>query len=135
MSKKIWNMKAVLAWAFALLVDGVQAKFVPCVKPGTKVLATTTCEWCGTEDKLFVFVSRDRQHYLGVCKECRKHEVRPADASPPAPHHAQCHCGQDLPKGRKEWCYGCRPKHRKPIAVQNSDGSGSIHGATVGLGI
>jgi hypothetical protein len=50
-------------------------------------------------------------------------------------HHAQCHCGQDLPKGRKEWCYDCRPKTRKPpVVVDNGDGSASIKGEVTGYG-
>lgn len=127
-NKKPWNMVTVIAWAYNLIVNDAQAKFRACVRPNTKVLATKDCEWCGAKSKLFVFVSEDNNHYLGICKACRKHEVRVAKGSKPTPHHAQCHCGQDLPADRKVWCYDCRPRIRAPKAVTNPDGSGSIQG-------
>ena len=134
-TKKLWDMTKVLAWAFNLVVGDVQAKFRPCVKPNTKVLATKDCEWCGAKGKLFVFVSEDNQHFLGVCKACRKHEVRPAKGEPHPPYHAQCVCGQDLPDGRKKFCYDCRPLKKKPTVVDNGDGSASIKGEMVGYGM
>lgn len=138
--KKLWDMKKVLNWARNLVVNNKKAGFVPCLRPGTKTIAMTKCEWCGAENKLFVFVSEDKQHYLGICKECRKHEIRLAKGANNRPQDDRCLATTVRGKRCRNkalddgFCATHSPK-KAPQAVQNTDGSGSIHGEMVGLGM
>ena len=83
--KKLWDMPAIVTWAFALVYNNIAMHFVPCMRPGKKVIATANCEWCGAEGQLFVFVSEDKSHYLGICKTCRKHEIKAVKGGPSNP--------------------------------------------------
>lgn len=132
--RKLWNMQMVIAWAFALVVNEVAYKFVPCMRPGKKVIATGTCEWCGTEHKLFVFVSQDKRHFLGICKACRKHEIRPAGSKTDGRCIARKSDGSQCSYKAKDERGLCGVHSRmKSVAVTNPDGSGSIAGQFPGV--
>jgi len=109
---------------------------VPVLVPGKRILLTKPCPVCNNPYG-FVFQSQeDTNTYLLACKKCKKITIRKKDA-PKNPIDAAtrgmvqgaknavqrmqngltCGCGAALPKGRKKFCYTCRPKHKAPKEV------------------
>ena len=143
MANAIFNaVKMLVIMATGLTFEGVLYTFKPVTtRPGGGCIIMKDCPKCGAKKKAFVFKAEQDDDVFGVvCKGCHKHTIRRRPnkeevTTPPAPYHAQCHCGQDLPADRKVWCYDCRPRTKKPKVVENQDGSASIHGEATGYGM
>ena len=143
MANAIFNAVKMLAiMATGMTFEGVLYTFKPVTtKPGGGCIIMKDCPKCKAKGKAFVFKSEQDNDVFGVvCKDCHKHTIRRRPkkeevATPPAPYHAQCVCGQDLPEGRKKFCYDCRPAKQNPTVVDNGDGSASIKGEMVGYGM
>ena len=111
---------------------------VPVLIPGKRVLLTRPCPVCDNPWG-FVFQSQeDTNTYLLACKKCKKITVRkkannPVDAATQGmkqavenmggnkPITTHCGCGTPLPKGRKKFCYGCRPAHKNTSSPKEED--------------
>lgn len=65
----------------------------------------------------FVFQSKeDSNVYLLACKKCKKITIRQKNNNTPIhPTVLACGCGNPLPKGRKKFCYSCRPATNEPV--------------------
>ena len=132
------QMRITMSVAGAVF-EGRKYTFKPLIKG--KAVATCPCPHCEYKTSTLWMSNEDINVFASLCPRCKAYEVR-RRGSRPAEAPKDTRCLAVTAKGHRcknkanedGFCNTHSPK-KSPQAVQNQDGSGSVYGDVVGLGL